>query len=667
MKKLLGFLCVLLLCSFTLPWGWDNPFGVTATRTFFIAPNGNDANSISAAQSQSTPWRTLGPHTGSLAAGDVIMYQSGGTYFDSADVHTSNITLTSYGTGAQPIITGFYNVTSWTNLGGGIYESEAIPTNIGVNMVAINGVDYAMGRFPNAGTSNDGYLNFETHSGSTSITDNQKPPLLDATYAGSMLVMRTDHYGIARATVTGISGNTISYTGFVSSNSGSAVDGYGYFIQNDIKTLDVFGEWFYNPNTKKIDVFFGSAGPTGKTVQVAVKDKLLLTHGSNMVIDGLTYSGANYCMFSNWSGIKNVLIKNCNLLYSGFSHIGFNNMNNSTVMNTNIGYGHVNGGVWWGPDTTFTVKNCNIFNICMFPGMVIKDPNSSIVGCGVYTGNTDSVLVDANNFKNMGYIGIRMNEANNVMISNNFIDSFEMTIDDAGGIYTWGNYTRTLHDRYIINNIVRHGVGTGFGTPPNDKIWGGGIYTDDRTKNVVIEGNTVDSSTYRGLYMHNSANITVRNNTFFHHAIEQVETQHDNSSFTMTGNIFTNNKVIATSSSQLLIDLRSGFNDLPATFSRIDSNYYARGTNDNAAFTLIWFGNSSPTFNLAGWKSAMGGESHSRNTNITDLSKVIFKTNTSRNVSKDYQVCTACIGIDGNSVPNKFTLAPFSSNLIFKP
>jgi hypothetical protein len=321
MKHLLSFLLILLAVQ------------AMAARVLYIAPTGNDANTSTQAQSQSTPWKTLGSHTGSLASGDTVKYQCNGTYFDSVAVTAGNVTLTSYGTGAQPNLTGFYTITTWTSLGGGIYESEVIPTNIGCGMVAINNKSYAMGRYPNAGTSNDGYLVWESHSGTTSITDNSKPAAIDATYIGAQLCMRVAHYEIARANITGVSGNTITFSGFAASGGGSLSDNFGYFVQNSKNTLDQFGEWYYNPSTKKLDVYFGSAGPTGNTVKVATRDKIIIPHASNLTLSNLTISGANFCIAGDWAE-SNLTVKNCNLQFANYGHMSLAGMKNTVRCST---------------------------------------------------------------------------------------------------------------------------------------------------------------------------------------------------------------------------------------------------------------------------------------------------------------------------------------------
>ena len=61
----------------------------------------------------------------------------------------------------------------------------------------------------------------------------------------------------------------------VSSTSHLGYDGtnnYGFFIQNDSRTLDTAGEWYYNLSTKKIRIY-SSISPTN--VQVSTEEAVI--------------------------------------------------------------------------------------------------------------------------------------------------------------------------------------------------------------------------------------------------------------------------------------------------------------------------------------------------------------------------------------------------------
>src|SRR5690242_17362675 len=117
-------------------------------KTFYFSDSqGNDANTSTQAQSSSTPWKSLSQlSNAAIATGDSVLFKSGDVFFGSIEL-LKGLKFNSYGTGKMPEITGFYQVTSWTEnpAGSGIYESEQLPTGTTLNMVNINGKAYAMG------------------------------------------------------------------------------------------------------------------------------------------------------------------------------------------------------------------------------------------------------------------------------------------------------------------------------------------------------------------------------------------------------------------------------------------------------------------------------------------------------------------------------------------
>ncbi|MEO8415318.1 MAG: hypothetical protein ABI472_16785, partial [Ginsengibacter sp.] len=104
---------------------------LTANATnYYISASGNDANN---GTSTSTPWKSLNKlnaYFSSLKSGDNVLFNRGDIFYGSLTVNKSGasgapITLGAYGSGANPVITGFTNVTAWTNLGGNIWESTS--------------------------------------------------------------------------------------------------------------------------------------------------------------------------------------------------------------------------------------------------------------------------------------------------------------------------------------------------------------------------------------------------------------------------------------------------------------------------------------------------------------------------------------------------------------
>src|SRR5665647_3603352 len=97
-------------------------FAFTANATnYYLSHSGNDA---SPGTDPSAPWKTLDKLNSfkTLKPGDNVLFKRGDTFYGSITVSNSGaagnpITYGAYGTGINPIITGFTTVSSWTNLG----------------------------------------------------------------------------------------------------------------------------------------------------------------------------------------------------------------------------------------------------------------------------------------------------------------------------------------------------------------------------------------------------------------------------------------------------------------------------------------------------------------------------------------------------------------------
>ena len=332
--------------------------------TYYFSTSGNDANN---GTSTSAPWKTLTKFNSVFASkspGDIFLFNRGNVFYGNMIISRSgssgkSITIGAYGTGANPVITGFTTVSGWTNLGSNIWEStNAISAASPVNMVVINGVNTPMGRYPNTG-----YLTYQSFSGKTKITSSSLSG--SPNWTGAEAVIRKQRWIIDRNPITAQSGGTITYT------PSSVYDGqakYGFFIQNDSRTLDVQNEWYYNRSTKKLRIYSTSAPAN---VQVTTKDTLVYMKYRNYItFDNLSFQGSNKDAFVILSS-NNITIQNCSIDYSGSDAI----------------WGNQN---WGKPSSSFVLKN----------SVINHTNNNAIFLASEFTG----ALISHNTFKNTGMI-----------------------------------------------------------------------------------------------------------------------------------------------------------------------------------------------------------------------------------------------------------------------
>lgn len=173
-------------------------FGFAANATnYYFSASGNDANN---GTSTSTHWQTIAKFNSVFASkspGDNFLFNRGDVFYSSLVISRSGssgspITIGAYGSGANPIITGFTTIiSSWTNLGSNIWESaSAISTLSTCNMITINGVNTAMGRYPNTG-----WIIYQSAVSNTSITSSSLNSSV-TNWTGAEAVIKENYFQI---------------------------------------------------------------------------------------------------------------------------------------------------------------------------------------------------------------------------------------------------------------------------------------------------------------------------------------------------------------------------------------------------------------------------------------------------------------------------------------
>lgn len=500
---------VLLFCVF-------GSYTATA-RNYYVSANGNDGN---AGTSATAPWRTIAKVNssfGSVVAGDSILFRSGDIFYGALVIGKSGssgrpIVISSYGTGAKPVITGFVNVTGWTSVGNGIYQAALPGAKSTLNMVTINNVAQALGRYPNADAANAGYLSYESFSGSTAITDNQ---LTSATnWTGAEVVVRKKLWVLDRCKVTAHSGGTVSFTNIGSTYTGT--NGYGYFFQNDARTLDKFGEWYYRSSNKYLQVYFGTASPASYSVKASCIDTLLrMSSRSYINIINIAFEGANDNALHGRTG-NYVNIRECDFNNNGTGAINVQAISNllieNCVVNNSLSAGIV---AMNSSGSNVTIRGCTVKNTGVLAGMGASGGNSYK---GIMTSSGSNLLVEYNTIDTTGYAGIDW-QGNNVNIRYNIVNYFDFIKDDAGGIYTYSSGTdaspgTVYTNRTVSNNIVMNGAGAPEGRN-SSSLFVTGIYLDGRTMNVNVLNNTVFNNGKNGIHCNNPQGVTIRGNTSY--------------------------------------------------------------------------------------------------------------------------------------------------------
>lgn len=635
---------------------------------YYVSLAGSNSNS---GASPRASWKTVDKVNGfTFKKGDSILFKRGDLWSEQLVPPRDNIYFGAYGTGSKPIISGFTTLTNWVNDGNGIWHSNVPSASEDLIVVTINGNLQRIGRYPNANTSNAGYF---TNTGIDTNTRGITGPALSTTtkWTGAEIVVRKNHWIIDRCLVTFDSADIINYT----NPKGSSYvpdSGYGYFFQNDIRTLDQFGEWFLNRSTKSLSVFFGEKNPSSFSIKASVVDTLVNVGGHNNITFGnIAFEGANKLAVSSRFGAR-VVVENCsfNNNYNAISLVGITSLQviNNTIINT------LNNGVLIS-DNASAYQNIqyNTFkNTALFAGMSGSgDGNASAIAQ-----NGAHAHIEYNTIDSSGYIPIVFVGYIDT-IRYNYITNYNITKDDGGGIYTVSRNVSAFGND-VSYNIIDNGIGAREGTPnyikPGSTYDTHGIYLDEESNHVNVHNNSISNcADGSGIFINLGKDNVITNNNIYNVRVGLTVTRMPDRN--LIRNItFTSNVVYANVSNFLYwngslntpntVPIQS---DIIALFKKIDNNYYR---NDIAApFNWIYHLTNGGTFvapesiNFSRWQKYIGAEGHSY---VLPVVPELYKTNpTAKSVVYDLGGYNYFEAI-GTKYANTLTLQPYTSKILFR-
>lgn len=664
-KAILG--CVWLFIIITLILSSNS----ARATDYYFSNAGSDA---AAGTSTSTAWASIAKFNTMFATrlpGDNFYFRRGDTFYGSLSISRSGssglpMTISAYGTGAKPIITGFTTVSAWTNLGSNIWESVGAVTTLSVlNMVAINGVNTPMGRYPNTG-----YLTYTSPTATTKTVAGL--PSSTTNWTGAIAVIRAHHWITNTDAITGHSGTILTHSVTPITTTYNGISGYGLFIQNDARTLDTQNEWYFNPSTKKLRIF-SSSSPTG--VKVATIDTLV-TMGWNrgfITFDNISFIGSNKDHFVIKS-CPSVTIQNCQFDFAGKDVI-WGAINGGSPFSPNFIFdnnsvNHTNNNVLNLREefTNALIKNNTINNTALFPGMGASGEGSYLAMKVFGAGS----IIEYNTIDSTGYIPIHF-LGNNIITRFNFISQFNRTKMDGGAIYTWLGSATEHTGCKIYNNIIIDAPSSTAGTNQTTAL-AHGIYLDANTENVEVYNNSVSGMAYGGAYIYSgSSNNNFHDNTFYNNGHNQIlfANQYSNGKPTLN-NTMTNNIYFSRTSTQyvLKVTTRDALSTYTSAMGTFTNNYYARPIDDATSTPFFLISNNNGTFNnwnLTTWKTNTSNDVGSLKSpkTITDVNDLRFEYNATSS-SVTIALPFNYMDVKGVTYNGSITLQPYTSAVLIK-
>lgn len=456
--------------------------GALSAADWFVAPGGSDG----AAGSQAAPLATLAGAVGKATGGDDrILLQKGGTYRITADVTIpGGRTLTSYGSGALPIVTASKLVTL---SGSGTIKTASVTSE--VLACWVDGAFVPMAREPNSGwlqtgtgTSKDQILGAPTHAAHL--------------WEGAQVRWRRWSWWYEIRPISADNGaGQLDLGGSATEGGIAGSEGSSYIIDHFLGALDQPGEWFSSAST------FSLMPPSGSSIYEVATD-LVQVKANGATIDGIAFrrfAGAALGLDNAASTVRNCVFAEIgdtgiNLSFNaGGSQVADNVF--TTIQNSAIN--------WLGGGGTGGVIERNVFTmIGMQPGYGGQGTwhSSAIV---IIVGN--GLVVRLNRFTDIGYCGVIVGNAGQT-IDRNFFRRCTRTLNDGAAIYT------NCSDTVITNNIVLDSLGdTQTGQP-----WyplGQGIWPEFLGyHHTTVSGNTITGCNGNGIFLSNHPDSTISGN-----------------------------------------------------------------------------------------------------------------------------------------------------------
>lgn len=618
---------------------------LTIATDYYVSADGNDTAS---GLSSATSWKSITKVNSTFATlkpGDKILFKRGDTFYGTLKISAfgasgNPITVGAYGTGPNPVLTGFTTVSGWRPESEGVYSAAASSVWL-TSVVTINGAQFGMGRCPH-----DSWLTFESHSGSESITDTSLSA--EPNWTGAEVVINKNGWTIDRCQVVDHSGGTLTY-----SNLGSTeepIDGRNYFIQNDIRCLTGFGDWYHDTNGGRLYVYFGATDPASTIVAMASIEHVIYNRFySNITIDGVDMNGSISSGVEFESSCDDSRIINCHVSFAG--EFGITYHGNYGLIENNEVTGCASAGIMEAYGSHVVISGNTVRDI----GLVKGAAHRATYSVGIKFEDTSGATVQYNVVENTAYNGISITNFNAPhVVRNNYVNRAcpWPELDDGGGIYTCSyspDVVRTIEGNIILN------VGSNAGV--NNSA---GIYLDETSKHVLVKNNTVAHSGI-GIFLHKGSLNTIEGNTSFDN---YSQIQFSNWTYTplIYGNVIHDNIFMAKTESQRALAFYTTYNEIPS-FGTSHTNCYARPIADDDTFFIF----PDVTETLAQWKTRVYPQdetSFKSNVTTTDsdgLFKFLYNPSQS---DKVFPLDAPVVDAKGTKYVGSVTMPPYASMVL---
>ncbi|MBI1307425.1 MAG: T9SS type A sorting domain-containing protein [Bacteroidetes bacterium] len=612
----------------------------------------NDANPGTIA----SPWKSFTPLNALLKTTnpiDTIFLRSGDVFRDHIDVaNRKNIVITSYGSGAKPVISGTEKVSGWTSFKN--YYRAAVTGS--VSHFFSQGHEQIVARYQDRGA----YLTVDM-ADNNSLQDNDLSAISTAVLNRSQVCVHTAQWCWEKSKIASATSNRINYA---TPTLREPTAGYGYFLYGDTSFLNIDGEYVWDSIGGYL--YFmppGGMNPNALNCEVSVREFgiSMLTFAQNISISNISFFGQSEAgITAPFSGNTGLKVTNCE--FKGQYKYGIE-LQCKYAEVSNCYFREVDAFGIFMHNTAFGCKiHHNTFrnNGAIRNSGIGQEINlTSIKGAFV-----DSCHVHHNDIDSAGYCGISMDGKYN-LIERNIVKHAMLYNNDGAALKSFG-----IGSAYTIfrNNIVSESDGNTEGTPNGPHFVTPAIYFDFSTNHCIIENNTIYNMSQKGIFLNASTN----NNTVTGNVIHGLNFGIDFNGApnpnimnyqNMTGMRVTGNSIFAVSSSSYILRML----DNTGNYSNgtIDSNYYFQPYDAN--HYVLEPPSTNESFDS--WKNVSGHDLHTKSafvqwTNGTHFD-TLFVNPTDNEITVNLPNSPyRYLDLDSTEICGSFVLKPYTSRIL---
>lgn len=467
---------------------------VSSASSYHVSPMGDDSNPGSMA----LPWRSFMPVSkAKIAPGDSVLLQRGGVWRETLRLPASGtqaapIIVAPYGAGvSMPEIRGTDSVVG--SISGGMRTAKLDSL---VKTAFVDGEVLRCARWPDTGWAR------AIMQGDTAL---MVADLSGADWTGASVHLVAEPWALETRTVkAGVGGKLV-----FKNKTMFRKDTVRFFLTNHANAMGSRPSWSQSTEDRTLRWSASVSGP----IEVAVRAEGIDLRGKSWVhVEGVRVRGTAQrgLRFSGAGG----RVERCEFLHPGVD--GINGNGRESIVSGNLVRGASGAGVNLANAPRSIISGNVIRNTARMDWMGPDGMTLELWGGRGIAIQGDSSLIRGNDIDSSGYSGLVFYGKGDLVDSNIVANSCLVTTD-GGGIYTWTGRPPAVGSSasVIRHNFVRDGHNS----------WTHGIYLDDGTHDVRVEGNVVTGNA-AGLFFHNNWSIDAIGN-ISHGNRMQMNFQHD--------------------------------------------------------------------------------------------------------------------------------------------